>query len=54
VTVTCGRLSLGHIVQEQLGHANIAMTLNLYSPVTSDMQRHAADAFEAKITSAEQ
>jgi hypothetical protein len=29
------------------------MMLDLYSPVTSDMQRHAADAFEAKITRAE-
>jgi integrase len=44
----------GKIVQERLGHANIAMTLDLYSHVTSDMQRHAADALEAKIASAEQ
>jgi integrase len=42
------------MAQEQLGHANIAMTLGLYSHVTSDMQRHAADALEAKIASAEQ
>jgi integrase len=54
VTVACGCTSLGHIVQERLGHANIAMTLDLYSHVTSDMQRHAADALEAKIASAEQ
>ena len=52
--LACGRPSLGHIAQEQLGHANIAMTLGLYSHVTSDMQRHAADALEAKIASAEQ
>ena len=40
----------GKIVQEQLGHANIAMTLDLYSHVTADMQQHAADAWEATIT----
>jgi integrase len=44
----------GKIVQERLGHANIAMTLDLYSHVTADMQRQAADALEAKIESAEQ
>jgi integrase len=44
----------GKIVQERLGHANIAMTLDLYSHVTSDTQRQAADALEAKIASAEQ
>jgi integrase len=44
----------GKIVQERLGHANIAMTLDLYSHVTSDMQRHAAEALEAKIAKAEQ
>ena len=44
----------GKIVQERLGHANIAMTLDLYSHVTSDMQRQAADALEARIVDAEQ
>lgn len=39
----------GKIVQERLGHANIAMTLDLYSHVTADMQRHAADRLEALI-----
>ncbi len=39
----------GKIVQERLGHANIAMTLDLYSHVTADMQRHAADALEAAL-----
>jgi integrase len=44
----------GKIVQERLGHANIAMTLELSSHVTADMQRHAADTLEATIASAEQ
>jgi integrase len=44
----------GKIVQERLGHANIAMTLDLYSHVTSDMQRQAADVLEAKIQGAVQ
>ncbi len=39
----------GKIVQERLGHANIAMTLDLYSHVTSDMQRQAAEMMEATI-----
>jgi integrase len=43
----------GKIVQERLGHANIAMTLDLYSHVTADMQRQAADALEATIASVE-
>jgi integrase len=34
------------IVQERLGHSDIAMTLNRYSHVTADMQQAAADAFE--------
>jgi integrase len=42
----------GKIVQERLGHANIAMTLDLYSHVTADMQRHAADAIDAVIDAA--
>ena len=33
----------GKIVQERLGHANVAMTLDLYSQVTADMQKDAAD-----------
>jgi integrase len=44
----------GKIVQERLGHANIAMTLDLYSHVTADMQRQAPDALEVTITGAEQ
>jgi integrase len=43
----------GKIVQERLGHANIAMTLDLYSHVSADMQRDAADALEATIARAE-
>lgn len=39
----------GKIVQERLGHANIAMTLDLYSHVTADMQRAAADRLDALI-----
>jgi integrase len=35
------------IVQERLGHADIAMTLNRYSHVTPDMQRQAADTPDA-------
>jgi integrase len=35
------------IVQERLGHADIAMTLNLYSHVTPDMQRMRADTLDA-------
>jgi hypothetical protein len=39
----------GKIVQERLGHANIATTLDLYSHVTVDMQRHGADQLDALI-----
>ena len=39
----------GKIVQERLGHANIAMTLDLYSHVTADMQHHAADRLDELI-----
>jgi integrase len=34
-------------VQERLGHADIAMTLNGYLHVTADMQRAAADTLDA-------
>jgi integrase len=44
----------GKIVQERLGHSNIAMTLDLYSHVTADMQRQAADALEAAISGADE
>jgi integrase len=44
----------GKIGQERLGHSNIAMTRDLNSHVTADMQRQAADALEATITGAEQ
>jgi integrase len=44
----------GKIVQERLGHSNIAMTLDLYSHVTADMQRQAADVLEATVLRAEQ
>jgi integrase len=38
------------IVQERLGHADIAATLNRYSHVTPDMQRSAADTLDAVFT----
>ncbi|MCR8963936.1 site-specific integrase [Brevibacillus halotolerans] len=34
------------IVSERLGHSNSAMTMNVYSHVTKDMQEHAARKFE--------
>jgi integrase len=37
------------IVQERLGHSSIKMTLDRYSHVSMDMQRHAADALDAAI-----
>ncbi len=40
------------IVQERLGHADISMTMNLYSHVTADMQRQAADRLDAMIGAA--
>ncbi|MEA2511298.1 MAG: hypothetical protein QOJ59_785 [Thermomicrobiales bacterium] len=44
----------GKIVQERLGHSNIAMTLDLYSHVTADMQRQATNALEAAIGGADE
>jgi integrase len=38
------------IVQERLGHANIAMTMDRYSHVTRDMQQQAAEALELAIS----
>jgi integrase len=54
---TCATLLLGQgvhpkVVQERLGHADIAMTMNLYSHVTADMQRTAADQLDAAIEDA--
>jgi integrase len=37
------------VVQERLGHADVAMTKNLYSHVTADMPRQAADQLDAAI-----
>lgn len=34
------------VVQERLGHSDIGITMNLYSHVTQDMQRDAADRME--------
>jgi integrase len=38
------------IVQERLGHADIALTLNRYSHVTPHMQRSAAETLDAAFT----
>jgi integrase len=42
----------GHpkIVQERLGHTDVSMALNLYSHVTMDMQRSAADRMDDLMT----
>jgi integrase len=37
------------IVQEMLGHADISLTLNVYSHVLPDMSDAAADAMDAAI-----
>lgn len=37
------------IVSERLGHSNAAMTMNVYSHVTSDMQKDAAKKFEMAL-----
>jgi len=37
------------VVQERLGHANIAITLDLYSHLTNDMQRDAAQRLDTLI-----
>lgn len=37
------------IVSERLGHSNSAMTMNVYSHVTKDMQEQAAKKFEAAM-----
>ena len=54
---TCATLLLAQgvhpkVVQERLGHNNIAETLDRYSHVAADMQRHAADRLDAAIASA--
>jgi integrase len=54
---TCATLLLAEgvhpkVVQERLGHSNIAETLDRYSHVTADMQRHAADQLDAAISAA--
>lgn len=40
------------IVSEMLGHANVMITLNLYSHVTMTLQQQAADLLEATISDA--
>ncbi|MGG4492441.1 tyrosine-type recombinase/integrase [Brevibacillus reuszeri] len=37
------------IVSERLGHSNAATTMNVYSHVTSDMQKEAANKFETAL-----
>ena len=45
-------LEARQVVQERLGHTDIAMTMNLYSHVTADMQRQAAEQLDAAIIAA--
>jgi integrase len=40
------------VVQERLGHADIAMTITLYSHVTADMQRDAANRIDELLSAA--
>lgn len=52
---TCATLLLSRgthpkIVQEMLGHANIAMTMDTYSHVLPDMQEKAVDALDDILT----
>lgn len=54
---TCASLMLSQgehpkVVQERLGHADISMTMNLYSHVAVDMQRQAADRLDAALEAA--
>ncbi|MDP9363743.1 MAG: site-specific integrase [Chloroflexota bacterium] len=54
---TCATLLLAEgvhpkVVQERLGHSNIAETLDRYSHVTADMQRGAADLLDAALDAA--
>jgi integrase len=42
------------IVQMRLGQVNFSMTLGLSSHVSADLRRHATDALEAAIASADQ
>ena len=54
---TCATMLLSQgvhpkIVQERLGHTDIAMTLDLYSHVTADMQREASDLLDSALTAA--
>ena len=37
------------VMQERLGHSTIAVTLNLSSHFTPDMQREAADRLDAVV-----
>jgi integrase len=51
---TCASLLLAQgihpkVVQERLGHADIAMTMDLYSHVVEGMQRAAADSLDAVL-----
>jgi len=54
---TCATLMMAQgehpkVVQERLGHADVAMTINLYSHVMPDMQREAADRLDATLEAA--
>jgi hypothetical protein len=54
VTEVCSSLPLEYIVPAWFDHSSVDLTLDPYAHGTSNMQRHAADAVEAKIASAEQ
>lgn len=52
---TCATLMLSQgvnpkVAQERLGHADISMTMNIYSHVLSDMQKEAATAIEDALS----
>ncbi len=47
-----GNLEHPKVVQERLGHADIRMTMDLYSHVMPDMQRQAANRLDATIEAA--
>lgn len=48
-TLLLGRGVNPKIVSEMLGHASIAITLDIYSHVLPDMQAQAADAMDAAL-----
>ena len=45
----CAASRIGQLVMEQLGHSQIALTMNTYSHVMPTTQREAADRMEALL-----